>query len=520
MAKHDSEFEILFSKYNIAVAKAKDLQEQLATKQEQWQERNQKIDIIEQNVRELCESILAKDKNEMILGADYSWNQLETLELISKSKRVFREYNAERTNILRKIMDEAEDRREQVESLKEQIIQMKVRGGNGKSKLTLEELEEQVEKEAEEKKKQEASVKASKVLSPSVQQAAKSGKLHIEQVKADIANGKVVVEGQDEDFFDEDDVLEGATEAKLIGTAIKRNVGAKLTNTSMTSIPSKKEQKFKTDKRKESKQQYTLKLLDEFEDKISDAGWIIMEVIGKFGFSTAKEICEKGLELSSDIKNTKSKLTTSLNDLEKNHLLFKQKVSTPFAQITVYNFTQDAALIYKNKFGKEAVVSEADRLIAEHDNLVHGYSIRDCARVISNAGFFKKTEIWNRKNNVIRIQNGVQYIPDIVCIGENGDKLYIEYERDHYEQKSFNVKLNKMLFATPIINFVAPNREICESLCKKMEKWAETKGTGGNMQNVVLRVTMAKSLNTNLREDKNWAYTYRPTKDKRFVNNF
>ena len=237
MAKHDSEFEILFSKYNIAVAKAKDLQEQLATKQEQWQERNQKIDIIEQNVRELCESILAKDKNEMILGADYSWNQLETLELISKSKRVFREYNAERTNILRKIMDEAEDRREQVESLKEQIIQMKVRGGNGKSKLTLEELEEQVEKEAEEKKKQEASVKASKVLSPSVQQAAKSGKLHIEQVKADIANGKVVVEGQDEDFFDEDDVLEGATEAKLIGTAIKRNVGAKLTNTSMTSIP-------------------------------------------------------------------------------------------------------------------------------------------------------------------------------------------------------------------------------------------------------------------------------------------
>ena len=32
MAKHDSEFEILFSKYNIAVAKAKDLQEQLATK--------------------------------------------------------------------------------------------------------------------------------------------------------------------------------------------------------------------------------------------------------------------------------------------------------------------------------------------------------------------------------------------------------------------------------------------------------------------------------------------------------
>ena len=66
----------------------------------------------------------------------------------------------------------------------------------------------------------------------------------------------------------------------------------------MTSIPSKKEQKFKADKRKESKQQYTLKLLDEFEDKISDAGWIIMEVIGKFGFSTAKEICEKGLELS------------------------------------------------------------------------------------------------------------------------------------------------------------------------------------------------------------------------------
>ena len=520
MAKHDKEFDILFNKYNIAVAKAKDLQEQLSTKQEQWQERNQKIDIIEQNVRELCESILAKDGKEMVLGEDYSWSSLETLNLINKAKKVFKEYNAERTNILRKIMDVAEERRDQVESLKEQLIQIKTRGNGSGVKLTLEELEEQVEKEAEEKQRQEASVKASKTLSPEVQRAAKEGKVHIEQIKEDISNGKVVVQGEDEDFFDEDDVAEGTAEAKLLSTSIKRSVGAKLTKTSMTSIPSAKEKNFKTQKREESKKQYTLKLLDEFEEKISDAGWVVMDAIGTYGLSTAKEICEKGLELAQDIKITKSKLTTNLNDLEKNHLLIKQKVPTPFAHITVYNFTQDAALIYKNRFGKEVVVSEADRLIAEHDNLVHGYSIRDCARVIRDAGFFKQTEIWNRKKNVILIQNGVQYIPDIVCYGDNDEKMYIEYERDHYEQKGFNIKLNKMLFATPIINFIAPNREVCESLTKKMEKWAKTKGNGENMQNVILRVTMAKSLNTNLREDKNWAYVFRPARDKEFINNF
>lgn len=525
MAKKDAEFEILFNKYNLAVAKSQDLQEQLSTKQEQWSERNKLFDVIEQNVRELCESILAKDNKEMVLGEEYSWSNTPLIELINRSKKVFKEYNAQRTIVMRKLMDTAEERRDQIESLKEQIIQMKTRGVEHSEKLSREEIEEQIEKEEQRKKEQKDAVAASKTLNPEVQEAVEQGDIHLVQIKDDMMNGKAVVVGEDEDFLD--DVFDSETrtakpskEKKILKDVIKKTASAKLTSTSMTVVDSQKERNYKNEQKNQVNKQYTMKLLNEFEEKISEVGWILMEVIGKYGYSTTKDIVNKGLELSgNNPKITAPRLTSNLSDLEKNHILRKEKIPTPFAQMTVYTFTEEGVMIYKGKFGKSPVISEADRLIAEHDNLIHGYSIRDCARAIEAAGFFKKAEIWNRKN-AISLEGGVQYIPDIVCHGENGEKLYLEYERDHYQQKSFNIKLNKMLYVTPVINFVGANRAICESLMEKMVKWAATKGKGDNMKNVVLRVTMAKSLNVDLRNDDNWAYTFRPLKDKEYVNHF
>ena len=144
----DKDYEILFSKYNRALAKAQDLQEQLITKQEQWEKRNVDFDTIEKNVRELCESILAKDSKEMRLGTDYSWDSIPVNELIIKAKKVFREYNAQRTDVMRKIMDTSEDRRAQVESLKEEIIMLKTQGRIASdSVLTEDELRAQVNQE-------------------------------------------------------------------------------------------------------------------------------------------------------------------------------------------------------------------------------------------------------------------------------------------------------------------------------------------------------------------------------------
>ena len=52
----NSDYEILLNKYNIAIAKAQDLQEQLQTKQKQWERRDADFSVVEKVTRELCES--------------------------------------------------------------------------------------------------------------------------------------------------------------------------------------------------------------------------------------------------------------------------------------------------------------------------------------------------------------------------------------------------------------------------------------------------------------------------------
>ena len=43
----NSDYEILLNKYNIAIAKAQDLQEQLQTKQKQWEKRDADFSVVE-----------------------------------------------------------------------------------------------------------------------------------------------------------------------------------------------------------------------------------------------------------------------------------------------------------------------------------------------------------------------------------------------------------------------------------------------------------------------------------------
>ena len=79
----DKSFDTLLNKYNILLAQTRDLKEQLKNSQEKNQQLLSKFDVVEKNVRELCEDILAKDPKEMKLGIEYSWDKIE---LFGKAK--------------------------------------------------------------------------------------------------------------------------------------------------------------------------------------------------------------------------------------------------------------------------------------------------------------------------------------------------------------------------------------------------------------------------------------------------
>ncbi|MFR3808684.1 MAG: hypothetical protein ACLTX3_06970 [Lachnospiraceae bacterium] len=80
--------------------------------------------VIEKNLRDLCADILAKDPKEMKLGQEYSWDKIDLLSLIQKSRNVFKKYNEDKKDFLEQLADTCEDRGRQIESLKSQIEEL------------------------------------------------------------------------------------------------------------------------------------------------------------------------------------------------------------------------------------------------------------------------------------------------------------------------------------------------------------------------------------------------------------
>ena len=94
----DKSYMILLNKYNVLLAQSKDLKEQLEKQKMESQRLLDRSSVIEKNIRELCEDILAKDPSEMKLGVEYSWDKIELLKLIQKSNNAFHHYSTSLAN--------------------------------------------------------------------------------------------------------------------------------------------------------------------------------------------------------------------------------------------------------------------------------------------------------------------------------------------------------------------------------------------------------------------------------------
>ena len=149
------DYDILFDQYNVAIAKVQDLQEQMLTKQKQWDNREEHSKVVQLAMRDFCEEVLARDNKEMVLGADYSWASIPILELINKAQKSYREETHFNKDFMRKLLDETEIRRQTIESLEEQIAVMRTQPSA--IEISQEELAKQIEDEKKKQKIQELS---------------------------------------------------------------------------------------------------------------------------------------------------------------------------------------------------------------------------------------------------------------------------------------------------------------------------------------------------------------------------
>ena len=509
----------LLNKYNRNYSQLQDLYQQLDDKTNQAKER----EIIYSKTRvlaaTLCKDILAKDPKEMVLGRDYSWDTLDIDLLITKAMQTFKDYNSSRTDLLRRLKDESEDRRLEIESLKNQIESMIA--DNGSYNITsriddvlddIEDLEnidsigkieigDRAELAATERrvtvdKKTQNAIS----LTPyKIQEAAKEGAI------------ECIIE-EDGDLTDKDiaDIEEGMKIAESVTAPIHE----------IPVHPSKKKRQFQAEENKKRNEAYMINLAS-VKDNMEDYSWLIMDAIGTYGLSQYPIIEEKTLELweTSEYKKefiqkgrgdqfTKARVRMTIQNLVMLGLLQKEQINTPLQPIAhIFSLTAMGSQLYKEKYGKAAILSESDKLIADHDNLEHGYGIMSMAEMFKASGLYT-TVTYSCKENRMTLEGNIIYEPDIIT-KDGKHTNYYEYERGLHKQADFNVKLNKMSKVTNTLNIIVPNKSIVSRVQTQVEAWIESRGGAKTLQTKRVRIGTAKFLNgKDPWDNKSWTLVY------------
>lgn len=472
-----------FHAYNTAQAKIHDLEEQLMQKQRQWSERDSEEDVTERLVRELCEDILSRMKQDTEKKS--SWRGMSLKTLVQEAKKAFADYSADNRKLLTRILASAEERRLNIESLENQIHIMK--NAAGKSGISAEQLFIEDEKE----KEREAAIKK---MDFKVREAAEEGRINVSV--------------EDEDVFDD-------FEMDMIEASVGISESAKVTP---KSIPKTESRKRADEVRKfTQKTKVYMEDLSEYHKELKQMDWELIEIIGSTGISAQKELIQALLTKNVEYKD--SAIRTCIRKLFNMHLLVKESVSTPLkGALTLYRLDDKGKILYTDAFKKEPVRSEMERVISEHDSYAHGYGILEVAEILQAKPYMKSVRYMNRKHP-IPLGEGSSFIPDILCVEINDCKSYIEYEIGNHNQTHFSAKCSKICKLDNYLNFIVPNENSMRKIQEQIVKWMLSKGH--SIDRYTIRITTASNVKDNdLRKNAGWKVVYHPEKGIEPVVNF
>lgn len=461
---------VLQSKYLLQKQRADDLQEQLNEKNDRMANREKQVKHTEDLIRDLCSEILAKDKDEMVLGQAYSWGKVPIDTLIVKAQKSLKVQNETKARLLIETSNLAEERRLQNESFEDQLSQI-MKGGNPFDPNSVKE-----------------SIKNS--------EARNGGK----SIVSSTANNSVEIIVEEEN----DAAIEVDGEMRNLSELINIAEDVAITSSSIPTVQSKtKNQRIEMEREKAIMSHVVD--LNAYMEKMNDIMWDVVEVIGSEGCPRYSDI-EARIIAKRGEDTKRSKIRVASSDLVKMKIINVTNVKLPLSPRAFLHWLSDIGKrIYRAHFGKQAVISEVEKVIAEHDNAEHGFGIIDIAKELEAKQIYKSVSAFNR-SNPINLGNGRTYIPDIVCKKEKYSE-YIEYERGLHTQPDFNTKCNKMAQVTRFLNFVVPNKEVLKHIMKQIEAWANKRGQK-SIENLKVRVTTAVAIRNGNSDAINWIVEY------------
>lgn len=221
-------------------------------------------------------------------------------------------------------------------------------------------------------------------------------------------------------------------------------------------------------------QNYKVVDIEEIKKAMTDIMWMYLFVLGAKGLTEYPEIKTEIIK-SMGKKTSDSAVYNAHNGMVVSGIVTADKIRTGSRWFLGVELTQLGSQIYVEKYGKAPVEPELRALIREHDNLRHGYAIKDASRILMDTRRYKSIST-RRRANAINLDGGKKCIPDIVCCGD-GIIDYYEVDCGNHRQSEFDDKCNKLKSVTKNLYFIAPSREIMlDKLKPQIEKWIASCG--------------------------------------------
>ena len=468
----NSEYSSLLAKYNRAVGENLSLKDQLRQNNQRMETRETEIKRDYDSIRAICEEILSKDNDEMVVGTEYSWSRMSIYELIERTTISYRKYNRDRAELMMRLADLAEERAEQISSLCEQIEQYKNMYETGNQN-------EEAPASQQEQSNKEAPAEQERTV-------------ECESIKI------------------EDDDLTNAMMSSMVD-AIRLNESVKVTPPVIPiSEPRAMVERTKKVKEKVSKAvKPALIDLNEVKSKFNNVMNEIIHVMGETGASLYPDIRDKVSERCNDLEKgiSESRIRAAVNELVQSGTIQKGSFHSPLkGNINIMKLTLQGNMIYKDLFGSKAVISEMDMITAEHDNTEHGYGIKELAEVLEASGKYRAVT-WKNGRKPIVLKDGQSVIPDIIAKTDKYTE-YFEYERANHTYPDFQVKLTKLSHISRYINIVVQNTPQLDAILKDVERWGKESEVP-KQRKVIVRISTVKYYSTHEPGTKNaWMYEY------------
>lgn len=448
---------------------------------------------LEKKVRELCESILCKDRDEVNATdqGEKLWSKMTVEELIVRTRKSYDKQKRSGIKTLDdllarngELVDQLQSKDEDIQSLKDQIM----RGGS--------DPDMDIDKQLEQDKRDRETEKKKKTL----EAALRNTPTPVTFVQADKGD------------------VETVSELDLYGELEEDAVTSIPVDTAIPSTFNKGEKERKKEREKKAKMLHEEDLVPIIEG-LTEPELYIMGVVGRTGKSRYQEILSDDKAAESF---TSGALFGAAKNLVSKGILDTQKFFVPiWRQNSYYELTPKGRRIYFAKFKQEAEKSEMSRILSEHTTYEHGYGIKSFAEKLRENGEFKSVDEFTRKKPV-KIAGGVSYIPDIICRTLEGKTYYLEYETGSTVQAEFNSKLSKMVQVTDVISIATPEQKSSLHVRDQVDKWISNRGEN-SLKGVEVRVSPVLQLVTKGRDiipSKNWMYRKKIGADKEWsVNN-